>query len=189
MRKLSLVIFELLGISLGVDRFHYSKFFEDAKSIMRFNYYPRCNNAGLTLGTGPHHDPTSLTILHQDDVGGLEVFADNKWQLIRPRPDALVINLGDTFMALSNGRYKSCLHRAVVNRERQRRSLVFFVNPKEDKIVRPPRDLVCREAPRKYPDFTWSHLYEFTQKHYRADVDTLQSFIPWLLSSKSSSNF
>ncbi|XP_002527163.2 gibberellin 20 oxidase 1-D [Ricinus communis] len=186
MKKLSFVIFELLAISLGVDRFHYRKYFEDGSSIMRCNYYPACNNSSLTLGTGPHCDPTSLTILHQDEVGGLEVFANSKWQAIRPRPDAFVINIGDTFTALSNGRYKSCLHRAVLNRERERRSLVFFVCPKEDKVVRPPQDLVCREGPRKYPDFTWSDLLEFTQKHYRADAATLQSFIQWLLSSKPS---
>lgn len=190
MRELSLVIFELLAISLGIDRLHYRKFFEDGNSIMRCNYYPPCNNSGLTLGTGPHSDPTSLTILHQDQVGGLEVFINNKWYAVRPRQDAFVINIGDTFMALCNGRYKSCLHRAVVNKERERRSLVYFVCPKEDKIVRPPQDLMCRSGgPRVYPDFTWSDLLEFTQNHYRADVATLQSFFPWLLSSNPTSNF
>ena len=98
MRELSLVIMELLGISLGVDRLYYRKFFEDSDSIMRCNFYPPCNNSGLTLGTGPHSDPTSLTILHQDQVGGLEVFANNKWQAVRPRPEALVVNIGDTFV-------------------------------------------------------------------------------------------
>ncbi|KAJ4715368.1 putative Gibberellin 20-oxidase [Melia azedarach] len=98
MKKLSGVIFKLLAVSLGVDRMHYKNFFEDGSSIMRCNYYPPCNNSGLTLGTGPHSDPTSLTILYQDQVGGLEVFANNNWYSVRPRPDALVINIGDTFM-------------------------------------------------------------------------------------------
>lgn len=98
MKQVSLVIMELLAISLGVDRSHYRNFFQDGSSIMRCNYYPPCQNYGVTLGTGPHCDPTSLTILHQDQVGGLEVFANNRWQAIRPRPDALVINIGDTFM-------------------------------------------------------------------------------------------
>uniref|UniRef100_I1KBL0 Fe2OG dioxygenase domain-containing protein n=1 Tax=Glycine max TaxID=3847 RepID=I1KBL0_SOYBN len=178
MKDLSLVIMELLGISL------------DGDSIMRCNYYPPCNRANLTLGTGPHTDPTSLTILHQDQVGGLEVFVDNKWLAVRPRSEALVINIGDTFMALSNGRYKSCLHRALVNTYRERRSLVYFVCPREDKIVRPPDNLLCRNEERKYPDFTWSNLFEFTQKHYRADVATLQSFIEWQQCSNSNpSNF
>lgn len=98
MRELSLEIMELLAISLGVNRRHYRKFFDDSSSIMRCNYYPPCRNSELTMGTGPHCDPNSLTILHQDQVGGLEVFANNKWQAVRPRPDALVINIGDTFM-------------------------------------------------------------------------------------------
>lgn len=98
MKELSLVIMELLAISLGVDRLYYQRYFQDGDSIMRCNYYPPCKSSTLTLGTGPHTDPTSLTILHQDQVGGLEVFIDNKWLAVRPRPDALVINIGDTFM-------------------------------------------------------------------------------------------
>ncbi|KAL9148451.1 hypothetical protein ABFS82_12G041900 [Erythranthe guttata] len=194
MNNLSQVILELLAISLGVERFYYSKFFEDGRSVMRGNNYPPCRNAGLTFGTGPHSDPNSLTILHQDQVGGLEIFSDNKWRAIKPRRDAFVVNIGDTFMALSNGRYKSCLHRAVVNKERVRRSIVFFVNPKDDKIVRPPppqkrKDINVimkkeEEEERVYPDFTWLDLQEFTQNHYRADTTTLQNFVHWLSSNK-----
>ncbi|XP_075499623.1 gibberellin 20 oxidase 2-like [Primulina tabacum] len=181
MKNLSFIIFELLAISLGVDRFRYRDFFHDGCSLMRGNNYPPCKEAGLTLGTGPHSDPNSLTILHQDEVGGLEIFSNNKWVAIRPRHDAFVVNLGDTFVALSNGKYKSCLHRAVVNKEKVRRSLVFFVNPKEDKIVRPPVGLIIRgEEPKEYPDFTWSDLREFTQNYYRVDANTLQNFVQWL---------
>jgi len=98
MKKLSGVILELLAISLDVDRLHYKKFFEDAETMMRSNSYPPCSgiNAG-TLGTGPHCDPTSVTILFQDQVGGLEAFVDNKWHAIHPQPDTFVINIGDTF--------------------------------------------------------------------------------------------
>ncbi|KAK4416657.1 Gibberellin 20 oxidase 2 [Sesamum alatum] len=180
MKKLSLVIMELLAISLGVERLHFREFFEDGSSIMRLNNYPPCKEAGLTLGTGPHCDPSSLTILHQDNVGGLEIFLDDKWIAIPPLPNSFVVNIGDTFMALSNGKYKSCLHRAVVNTETVRRSFAFFMNPREDKTVRPPTDLVRRQGGRQYPDFTWSDLREFTQNHYRADANTLHKFVDWL---------
>ncbi|KAK4385654.1 Gibberellin 20 oxidase 1-D [Sesamum angolense] len=123
----NLGIMELLSLSLGVMRTHFKEFFRGNESIMRLNYYPPCQKPDETLGTGPHCDPTSITILHQDNVGGLQVFVDNEWRSIPPNFNAFVVNIGDTFMALSNGRYKSCLHRAVVNSRSPRKSLAFFL--------------------------------------------------------------
>lgn len=100
MSNLSLEIMELLGMSLGVSRSHFKHFFQENESIMRLNYYPTCQRPDQTLGTGPHCDPTSLTILHQDEVAGLQVFVDEEWQSIRPNSDAFVVNIGDTFMVM-----------------------------------------------------------------------------------------
>ncbi|XP_047962707.1 gibberellin 20 oxidase 1 [Salvia hispanica] len=186
MSNLSLGIMEILGMSLGVGREHFRNFFEENESIMRLNYYPPCQRPDQTLGTGPHCDPTSLTILHQDTVAGLQVFVDDQWRSIRPNPEAFVVNIGDTFMALSNGRYRSCLHRAVVNSESPRKSLAFFLCPRKEKVVAPPHGLVDGENPRMYPDFQWPALLEFTQKHYRADMNTLRSFSDWIISGKQS---
>ncbi|KAL3517056.1 hypothetical protein ACH5RR_023958 [Cinchona calisaya] len=186
MSCLSLSVMEILGISLGVGPKHFREFFEGNDSIMRLNYYPPCQKPDLTLGTGPHCDPTSLTILHQDDVGGLEVYVNETWHSIPPDPEAFVVNIGDTFMALSNGVYKSCLHRAVVNSRTPRKSLAFFLCPKMDKVVSPPKELVSYENPRMFPDFTWSTLLDFTQKHYRADMKTLDAFVKWLRHQRDS---
>ncbi|MED6170149.1 hypothetical protein PIB30_028129 [Stylosanthes scabra] len=180
MSNLSLGIMELVGMSLGVGKSYFREFFEENNSIMRLNYYPPCQKPDLTLGTGPHCDPTSLTILHQDQVGGLQVFVDNQWHSVTPNFNAFVVNIGDTFMALSNGRYKSCLHRAVVNSKKTRKSLAFFLCPRSDKVVTPPCELVDNLNSRLYPDFTWPMLLEFTQKHYRADMRTLDEFTNWL---------
>ncbi|XP_030474376.1 gibberellin 20 oxidase 1-like [Syzygium oleosum] len=181
MSNLSLGIMELLGTSLGVGRSHFREFFKGNESIMRLNYYPPCQKPDQTLGTGPHCDPTSLTILHQDEVSGLQVFVDGKWYSVSPNPDAFVINIGDTFMALSNGIYKSCLHRAVVNDQAVRKSLAFFLCPRRDKVVTPPSQLVDKQDSRRiYPDFTWQTFLDFTQKHYRADTKTLDAFSDWL---------
>ncbi|KAK7380215.1 hypothetical protein VNO78_32719 [Psophocarpus tetragonolobus] len=185
MSNLSLGIMELLGMSLGIGKECFREFFEENSSIMRLNYYPPCQKPDLTLGTGPHCDPTSLTILHQDQVDGLQVFVDNEWHSISPNFNAFVVNIGDTFMALSNGRYKSCLHRAVVNSKTTRKSLAFFLCPKGDKVVSPPSELVDDLTPRVYPDFTWPMLLEFTQKHYRADMNTLKAFTNWLQQKRS----
>lgn len=110
MNKLAMAIFKLLEVSLGVEaEEYYSKLFKEGTSIMRCNYYPKCEQPELVLGTGPHADPTSITILHQDQVGGLEVFSDDKWKSVRPCPNALVINIGDTFMVHYNCGYFFCL--------------------------------------------------------------------------------
>lgn len=98
MSNLSLGIMELLGMSLGVDKEYFRHFFEANDSVMRLNYYPPCKNPDLALGTGPHCDPTSLTILHQDQVEGLQVLVDGIWHSIVPKEDAFVVNIGDTFM-------------------------------------------------------------------------------------------
>ncbi|CAH9114385.1 unnamed protein product [Cuscuta epithymum] len=180
MRKVSQEILEVLGISLGVGRKPLREFFQGDESILRLNHYPPCQRPELTLGTGPHCDPTSITILHQDSIGGLQVLVENEWRSVSPNLHAFVVNIGDTFMALSNGIYKSCLHRAVVNNQSPRKSMAFFLCPNGHKVVSPPPELVNSNNPRLYPDFKWPTLLEFTQKHYRADMNTLTNFSKWL---------
>jgi len=90
-------IVELLGLSLGVSREYFKNFYEDNDSILRLNYYPTCDKPEVVLGTGPHTDPTSVTLLHQDPVSGLQVCSNDQWYSIPPNPEAFVINIGDTF--------------------------------------------------------------------------------------------
>ncbi|KAI3776948.1 hypothetical protein L1987_46740 [Smallanthus sonchifolius] len=87
-------------------------------------------------------------------------------------------------IALSNGKYKSCLHRVSANRYKPRLSLAFFLCPKGDRELKAPQDLVDKDGRKEYPDFTWEEFLQFTQKNHRADENTLDEFTKWLLSSK-----
>ncbi|KAI5084607.1 hypothetical protein GOP47_0000776 [Adiantum capillus-veneris] len=182
MIRVGLEVMEVLAMGLGLDRTALRRFFElpDNSSILRLNYYPPCQQPGLTFGTGPHTDPTALTILHQDNVAGLQVLHNGAWFTVSPRPDAFVVNIGDTLMALTNQRYKSCVHRALVNSKTARRSMAFFFNPGFNITLSAPEQLVDETNPRAFHDFTWAKFLFFTQSVHRSGVNTLHSFNSWL---------
>ena len=97
-------------------------------------------NAGVPRsGVAPHVDFSWITLLIQDDTGGLEIRALNgSWIRVPQVPGALVVNVGEILEFASRGHYRATPHR-VVNRSRtqSRVSLPFFLNPSLDKRVKP----------------------------------------------------
>src|ERR1044072_640334 len=96
--KLAFKLMELIALSLGLEAKRFEQFFiNDQTSFIRFNHYPPCPFPELALGVGRHKDAGALTILAQDEVGGLEVKrkADQQWVRVEPIPDAFIINVGD----------------------------------------------------------------------------------------------
>lgn len=93
---------ELIALSLGVERKRFEGFFKDQISLIRLNYYPPCPVPDLALGVGRHKDAGALTILAQDDVGGLQVKrkSDGQWLRLPPLHDAYVVNVGDIIQVL-----------------------------------------------------------------------------------------
>ncbi|KAA3468892.1 hyoscyamine 6-dioxygenase-like [Gossypium australe] len=92
-KKLGLRILELLSEGLGLG----SGFFGDKLSesvVLSVNHYPPCPDPSLTLGVSRHCDPDLLTILHQGDVYGLQVFKDGEWIGVEPLNNAFVVNIG-----------------------------------------------------------------------------------------------
>ncbi|KAJ8560859.1 hypothetical protein K7X08_027049 [Anisodus acutangulus] len=103
------------------------------------NYYPKCPNPELTVGVGRHSDVSTLTILLQDNIGGLYVkkLDSDTWVHVPPIHGALVINIGDALQIMSNGRYKSIEHRVMTNGNNNRISVPIFVNPKPSDVIGP----------------------------------------------------
>uniref|UniRef100_A0A7N0RFB9 Fe2OG dioxygenase domain-containing protein n=1 Tax=Kalanchoe fedtschenkoi TaxID=63787 RepID=A0A7N0RFB9_KALFE len=113
------------GLGLKNDRLK-RRFEEEPSRKAHANYYPPCPDPDLTLGLRAHKDPIALNMLIQSmGASGLQVMKDGEWIAIDPLPNALVINLGDQLQLLSNGRYKSTVHRAINNKD-ARVSLAMF---------------------------------------------------------------
>lgn len=108
MEKLAHKLLELISLSLGLKANRLSGFFKDHTSFTRLNHYPPCPIPHLALGVTRHKDAGALTILAQDDVGGLQVKrkTDGEWVRVKPTPHAYIVNVGDIiqvpFLELQN---------------------------------------------------------------------------------------
>jgi hypothetical protein len=99
MGKLAQRILSILAAGLGVNRDQFNRYFrEESTSVLRINHYPPCPHPDKIEGLDEHRDPTLITILHQDDVGGLQILKDGKWVGIQPNPKTFIVNIGDILM-------------------------------------------------------------------------------------------
>lgn len=103
MEKLAYKLLGLIALSLDQPENRFNDYFKDQQtSMIRFNHYPPCPFPHLALGVGRHKDAGALTVLAQDDVGGLEVKSksDGEWIPVTPTPNAYIINVGDIVQVL-----------------------------------------------------------------------------------------
>ncbi|KAK3131748.1 hypothetical protein QOZ80_6AG0510840 [Eleusine coracana subsp. coracana] len=138
--------------ALGLDDDYFSNQFGDkADTYARFSYYPPCPRPDLVFGLKPHSDGTFISILMVDNnVGGLQVLREGVWYDVPTRPHTLLINLGDQMEIMSNGIFKSPVHRVVTNAEKERLSVALFFSVDPEKHMEPAPQLVDEKQPALY---------------------------------------
>ena len=133
-------------------------------SSIRLNHYPvgdpvpEGERTGLAdLGEtalGYHTDPGVVTLLLQDDTGGLQAESiDHGWIDVPPTPGTIVVNLGDCMQAWTNDRYRAAVHRVVPMTKRSRYSIPYFSNPARESVVSPVPELSADGV--RYRPFAW----------------------------------
>ena len=93
--RLGLKLLELMSEAIGLNPNHL-KDMDCAEGLaILCHYYPACPQPELTMGTTKHSDNDFLTILLQDQIGGIQVLHQDQWVDVPPEPGALVINVGE----------------------------------------------------------------------------------------------
>ncbi|KAK3937870.1 hypothetical protein QBC46DRAFT_391599 [Diplogelasinospora grovesii] len=131
-------VMKILAAGLGYGEHVFDEFLSnDPAGFLRLLHYPpQREESGEKgekkeqLGAGAHTDFGAITLLMQDDAGGLEVLNNStgEWVPIEPNPDAFVVNIGDMLALWTKGVYKSNYHRVINRSGKDRYSVAFFLD-------------------------------------------------------------
>ena len=160
------LVHSALGSGEGVAEAHPGS---KMTSTVRLNRYPMEDpvpedqrGALPALGEtalGYHTDPGVLTLLLQDEIGGLQAHSrSNEWIDVPSRRGTIVVNLADSLQVWTNDRYRAAVHRVVPMTKQARYSIPYFFNPQLETVIEPIPGL-GDDAPL-YRAFTWREFIQ-----------------------------
>ncbi|KAG5388492.1 hypothetical protein IGI04_030033 [Brassica rapa subsp. trilocularis] len=150
-------LLDLLCENLGLEKGYLKKVFHGTKGPTfgtKVSNYPPFPGPEMIKGLRAHTDAGGIILLFQDDkVSGLQLLKDGDWIDVPPLNHSIVINLGDQLEVITNGKYKSVMHRVVTQKEGNRMSIASFYNPGSDAEISPASSLASKET--EYPSFVF----------------------------------
>lgn len=160
LEKLAEELLDLLCENLGLEKGYLKKAFNGSKGPnfgTKVSNYPPCPKPDLIKGLRAHTDAGGIILLFQDDkVSGLQLLKDGHWVDVPPMRHSIVVNLGDQIEVITNGKYKSVMHRVVAQTDGTRMSIASFYNPGGDAVIYPAPALVDKEEEKDlYPKFVF----------------------------------
>jgi isopenicillin N synthase-like dioxygenase len=164
-------ILSLIALSLDLRADYFEPLFDvPTKTVRLIKYPPQPDVAHFNqLGAGAHTDWGAITVLAQDDSGGLEIQnTAGDWISAPPVQGTFIVNLGDLMARWTNDLYRSTLHRVRNgNSRRSRYSVPFFYNPRRTAIIEClPTCLMAGESPKYTTVSTAEHIDEMFRRSY-----------------------
>ncbi|SFJ64587.1 isopenicillin N synthase family dioxygenase [Paraburkholderia megapolitana] len=142
-----------VAVGLGIDEHFFASRYTKRMQRTQMVYYPTQppQSGEDQFGVAPHTDYGCITLLWQDQVGGLQVreIANDTWIDAPPIPGSFVVNVGDLLARWTNDRFRSTLHRVINTSGRERYSIATFYDPTYGASV-DPRELGTAEANLRY---------------------------------------
>ena len=166
-------VMRLIALSLSVDEGYFDAAFREPAATLRLLRYPPqpADAAANQLGAGAHTDYGAITLLAQDDCGGLEVEnAAGEWIRAEPLSGTFVVNLGDMIRRWTNDLYHSNMHRVLNGApDRDRYSMALFFNPDFHTRVECVPTCLPEGGTAKYATCTaGEHVAEMIRRSYAA---------------------
>jgi isopenicillin N synthase-like dioxygenase len=171
MRRFCLALLRPMALALDLPADWLLPHFDRPTTFLRLLHYPPQppESADDAFGSAPHTDYGFLTVLCQDNAGGLEVRrSDGTWLAAPPIPGTWVVNVADMLAAWTNGRWQSTPHRVRNLSGGDRFSVPYFFDMSMDSVVAcAPTCTDAEHPPRMAPVRYGDYLMERLDKNYR----------------------